>query len=65
SFTVIASEAKQSQIKIYNTLGELVYQTSVNEKKTEIKIPEIAKGIYQLQVVSENGITNKKIIINH
>ncbi|MBI4929203.1 MAG: T9SS type A sorting domain-containing protein, partial [Bacteroidetes bacterium] len=39
SFTVIASEAKQSQIKIYNTLGELVYQTSVNEKKTEIKIP--------------------------
>ncbi|MBI4931713.1 MAG: T9SS type A sorting domain-containing protein, partial [Bacteroidetes bacterium] len=64
SFTVIASEAKQSQIKIYNTLGELVYQTSVNEKKTEIKIPEIAKGIYQLQVVSENEIANKKIIIN-
>ncbi|MBI4931790.1 MAG: SBBP repeat-containing protein [Bacteroidetes bacterium] len=50
-------------IKIYNMLGELVYQTSVNGKKTEIKIPEIGKGIYQLQVITNEGMVNQKIII--
>ncbi|MBI4931965.1 MAG: T9SS type A sorting domain-containing protein [Bacteroidetes bacterium] len=63
SFTVIASEAKQSQIKIYNTLGELVYQSSVNGKKTEIKIPKTAKGIYQMQIITDDETLNKKIII--
>ena len=57
---VIASETKQSQIEIYNALGEKVFFKSLNNKQETINLNEA--GIYFLKVKTENGIINKKII---
>ena len=64
SFTLQIADYKLqiAKLRIYNMMGELVYQTSVSNPKTEIKIPE-TKGVYQLQVIAGGFTTNKKIII--
>ena len=62
-FTISSDKDAITSIRIFNTLGELVYTKNVNSKKSEIVIPEIAKGIYQLQLIFEKNTMNKKIMI--
>ena len=62
SFIVIESEARQSQIEVYNVFGEPVYKSQIQKQKIEIDLDKIPSGIYFLQVKSENGITTRKII---
>jgi len=52
-----------SGIKIYNLLGETVYQAAENKNVSEIIIPKIAPGIYHLEVRTDKGVANKKITI--
>ena len=64
-FTVQSSQSKILGLNIYNVLGEMVYQTTVNNMhKTEIAIPGIANGIYQIHIVTDQGTTNRKIMIS-
>ena len=62
-FTVASSTQAIESIRIFNTLGEQVYHKNVNAKKTDITLPEIAKGVYHLQITSEGSVINKKIVI--
>lgn len=65
TFTVQSSKSKVQSLNVYNVLGEMVYQTMVNNlHKTEITIPSITNGIYQIHIVTDNGTTNKKILIS-
>ncbi|TAL60113.1 MAG: T9SS type A sorting domain-containing protein, partial [Bacteroidetes bacterium] len=63
TFTVSSSKYPIESIRIFNTLGENVFSKNVNFKKAEVTIPEIATGIYQLQIVTSAGIVNRKIVI--
>ena len=64
-FTVQSSQSKIQSLNVYNVLGELVYQTTVdNAHKTEITIPGITNGIYQIHIVTDKGTTNRKIMIS-
>lgn len=56
------NESKNETIVIYNTLGEIVYTTIINEKKTEIRLTELPSGIYILQMQSKNGVVSKKFV---
>jgi PKD repeat protein len=68
-FTVIASEAKQSQIEIYNVLGEIVLNLSINlpiaigTTNQLIDLSDKPNGIYFLQLKTGQGTATKKIII--
>ena len=43
----------------------MVYQVMVsNVQKTEITIPGIANGMYQMRIVTDKGTTNRKILIS-
>lgn len=51
-----------SQVQIYNSLGEIVYQKNVNDPvNLEISIPNA--GIYFVKVTTEKTIFTKKIIL--
>lgn len=50
--------------RLCNVLGETIYETILHERKTLVNIPELADGIYQLQVVSNSGVLCKRIVIS-
>ena len=52
-----------SIVRIYNTIGELVYQTINNNTKSTIAISSFAKGIYTVVVENENGRAVKKLVV--
>jgi hypothetical protein len=63
--TFIVEGAKQnSDIIITDLLGKIVFQTKIIEEKTEVDLSNHLNGIYFIQIISENEITSKKIIVN-
>ncbi|MEO8087136.1 MAG: SBBP repeat-containing protein [Bacteroidota bacterium] len=50
-----------SEIKITNTLGQLIYQTKPNEKYFSLQIDEV--GIYFIQITANKQTTTKKLIV--
>ena len=65
---VVTGEAKQSQIEIYNVLGEKVEQIVIpgGGGNQEIDLSDHPDGIYFLQIKTEQGeeVGNKKLIIS-
>jgi len=59
----IKGNAKQSQIDIYNTLGEKVYSITSFKTITEINISLQNAGIYILKIVNQDGSSIVKKII--
>ncbi|MEQ1732228.1 MAG: multicopper oxidase domain-containing protein [Bacteroidia bacterium] len=54
-----------TSIKVYNTLGQIMYSTiNISDNKLDINTSDWHKGIYTVQVSSNNKITNNKLIIN-
>lgn len=49
-------------IRIVNVNGELVYEQTISESLNSISTADFAKGIYFVQIYSDNGIVTEKII---
>lgn len=49
-------------VSIFNTNGRLVYSNNINNRETSINIAHLSKGIYFVQITTDKGIGNKKII---
>ena len=58
------SEEKISAIEIENVLGEKIYPSSINLNKSEIDLISQPNGVYFISIKTENGVINKKIIMN-
>jgi hypothetical protein len=60
------SEAEPVQVKIINTLGEIVKQAQfeATTENMELNLINLTPGIYQVQIIKGFKITTKKIIIN-
>ncbi|HIA12512.1 MAG TPA: T9SS type A sorting domain-containing protein [Flavobacteriales bacterium] len=67
-------ESRYLMIKLLNVMGQSVYDEGVNENssvlpsragiyKKTIDVGNFASGIYTLQLITEKGITNKKVIV--
>lgn len=50
-------------VEVYNMLGEKIYYSDINVDGSEIDLSNQPKGIYFVQVQTNEGIVNKKIII--
>ncbi len=50
-FTLKASEAGPSEIFIYNSLGEMIYQSEMNSRQLQIALIAKARGIYFYKVI--------------
>jgi plastocyanin len=55
-------------IKIINVLGEVVYtedkQQFIGEYTKQISLDNYGKGVYFLEIETDNGVVNKKLILN-
>jgi hypothetical protein len=52
----IISPNSSNQIKIFDVAGKMIYQQNVNEMLTTLDVDQLAKGIYFVKIVSEEGI---------
>lgn len=65
-FTIRASGIPNPEpgIKIYNILGETIFQSTIINQQSTIDISGKPKGIYIVQLQSEEKIYNQKIIVD-
>jgi hypothetical protein len=50
---------------MYNAAGKIVKQLSVNSNKLSINVADLANGIYNLSIISNEGVVNKRVVITH
>lgn len=64
-FTVYHSGQPVSGMKIFNVLGEKVYDSSLNTQQSPLTIDlrNQGEGIYFLQIISEGSVITKRIIV--
>ncbi len=55
---------KIQQLKIYNNLGDLVYENNSNLLHYSIDVSPFSKGLYYVNVLSSGSIFTKKIMVN-
>jgi hypothetical protein len=63
-FTVTNSKYIITGINIYNMLGEKMFSNYGNTRKFNIAIPDITKGVYQLEIITTSGVVNRKIVVS-
>ncbi len=51
-----------ARVKIFNAIGELVYQSVNNDVKTIVDITNQANGVYMLQVITADGTSQQRIV---
>ncbi len=59
----IASDKIIQKVKIYNTNGQSIYQSDINNKTTEINTIYFIPGIYLLEILTNDGVTYNKISV--
>lgn len=63
SFIISSTQSQITHLTVYNTFGQIVYQKPFNQKSAEIKLPPVPSGLYQLQLILDKKIINRKIIV--
>jgi hypothetical protein len=63
-FSISKKKSGKNQLKIFNSLGQIIYQNMLTEQLSEIDLSAQPAGIYFIQIsTGENRLTNKRIII--
>ena len=62
-FNLKMSQVEKVQIKIYNIFGVCIYEDIRTSSNFQIDLSAQLNGIYYVQLKSEQGTMNKKIII--
>ena len=61
------SENKQVSMKLFDMMGRVVFskEIRVNDgiNKIDMSIPEVSKGMYSLEFITETGIETKRVVI--
>jgi len=52
------------ELRLYNILGVEMLKLKISNQKSTIDLSRYAKGIYIIQLVSEGGVVNKRVIID-
>ncbi len=59
----IKSSDNIENIKIYNTIGQLVFDEMINDNSVQINTSEYKSGVYFIKIRTKDGPINKKITI--
>jgi len=54
---------QKSSIKIYNSIGQLVFRANFSEKNINIDLSSFPEGMYMLQAEQNNWVFNKKVVV--
>lgn len=66
TISLYSAHMNNVNVKVYNTVGALVYQTAtpINNSPAEINLKNLPNGLYIVNVQSESNAVSKKIVIN-
>ena len=62
-YILVEYAGKSSEIFIYNLQGELVKKLEITSEKNKVNVSSFKSGIYVLKLTNENGIYQRKLII--
>jgi hypothetical protein len=62
---VVGLPSGKASLKLFNTLGKAVFTASFSAdiKMNDIRLPQLSKGVYLVQIQTKEGNLNKKIIL--
>jgi hypothetical protein len=60
----IEGAAEDAEVIVTDVTGQVQSQTKISSAKTQIDLSAKENGIYFVQIISKNGITSKKVILN-
>ena len=61
---IVGVQSGNAQVKIYNILGKQVSNASFEGRGVnDISLPNVRAGVYIIQLETESGTLNKKVII--
>lgn len=64
SYTMeVTNDFLNSQMFIYNSLGSLIFQSKITQEHTEINIPSLPQGVYEVKLVKPNGSSAQRSIV--
>lgn len=52
-------------VTVYNVIGEKVYQSIISSRQSQIDLSAQQTGVYFINIQTDRGTVNKKIIVNH
>jgi hypothetical protein len=58
----VNDELTGSALEVYNLTGQLVFKSTIRNRQSEINIPGIASGIYELRIITEHGTVARKVV---
>jgi hypothetical protein len=56
--------SQDAQITVYNMIGNIVYQNNKANKNTEVDLSDLPTGTYVVQIINNNKLITKKIILS-
>ena len=58
------SNASNSKLNIYNTLGQKIIEKDFNDSELEIDLNQYTSGMYIFQIVTDDKVVTKKLLLN-
>jgi hypothetical protein len=62
-FVIQTQNSKNSDLKIYNLMGEKLFQTTINNSQTTIDLNGLSNGVYLLSIYDGKQLVNKRLVI--
>ncbi|MCE9538415.1 MAG: T9SS type A sorting domain-containing protein [Bacteroidetes bacterium] len=63
--TIELAELQETELTLYNILGELVFHKTIHEKHNTINLPDLRNGLYTIHLKNDKGTTTTtKLIFN-
>ncbi|MCC6600928.1 MAG: T9SS type A sorting domain-containing protein, partial [Crocinitomicaceae bacterium] len=64
SYTMdISADLLRSQIYIYDSMGRLIFQTTLSKSTTTINLPELSSGVYLVKLQTADGQSVDRSIV--
>jgi len=57
------STSNITNVKVYNTIGQIVYNENMNKHEVNISTNNFAAGTYIINVIKDDGMVTKKIVV--
>ena len=61
-FITVNSLLRTASVKLYNALGEMVYETVAKDEETKIDVSNLAQGVYFIECSTADKVTVKKFV---
>ncbi|TVQ07194.1 MAG: T9SS C-terminal target domain-containing protein [Bacteroidetes bacterium] len=63
-FVELPDALSQATLRIYNSVGQVVYATTTMDSKVTVDVKSLDAGVYFVEIVAENFRANRKMIIS-